>query len=384
MGHRSFGKCSLIFQMSFVVLFVYDEKHNGSYTKPLRGNDTRRLNINQKKERTLYLPTTKVYSATSVYLFLRNFVRQFRNECKTEKMKITLSGSLGHIGRPLTQELVQKNHSVTVISSNPERQKDIIDLGATAAIGSLEDADFITSAFEGADAVFCMVPPANYFDPHLDLLGYYEALGHNYANAIAQNGVKKVVNLSTIGGNLEKGNGILLGAHHVENILNALSSDVAITHIRPTEFYYNLFPQAQSAKANGFISSNIDADVTNSWVSPEDIASVVAEEITTPPSGRNVRYVASDEVTYRELVAILGKAIGNPDLKWVTITDEQMREGLEAAGMQPAVAAGMTEMYASINSGLLYEHYNLHKPAVIGQVKMNDFAEDFANAYRRL
>ena len=40
-------------------------------------------------------------------------------------MKITLAGSLGHVGRPLTQELVRKGHSVTVISSNTERQKDI-------------------------------------------------------------------------------------------------------------------------------------------------------------------------------------------------------------------------------------------------------------------
>jgi nucleoside-diphosphate-sugar epimerase len=40
-------------------------------------------------------------------------------------MKIILTGSLGHIGKPLAQELVQKGHAVTVISSNPEKQKDI-------------------------------------------------------------------------------------------------------------------------------------------------------------------------------------------------------------------------------------------------------------------
>lgn len=45
-------------------------------------------------------------------------------------MKITITGSLGHIGRPLTNGLVQKGHAVTVISSNPERQKEIEALGA--------------------------------------------------------------------------------------------------------------------------------------------------------------------------------------------------------------------------------------------------------------
>lgn len=298
-------------------------------------------------------------------------------------MKVTITGSLGHIGKPLTQELVQKGYSVTVISSNPEKQKDIEAIGAISAIGSLEDVDFITSSFAGADVVYCMVPPANYFDHSLDLLGYYRKLGNNYAKAIKQTGVKSVVNLSSIGGHLDKGNGILLGAHHVENILKELSSDVAITHIRPTEFYYNLLPQVHSAKNNGFIASNIGNEVVNSWVSPKDIASAIAEEITTPLSGRKVRYVASEELTYNELIGILGEAIGKPDLKWVKLTDEQMLDGLIAVGMQPKIAAGLTEMYAAVNSGLLYEDYNLHKPIIMGKVKAKDFAKDFATGYNQ-
>lgn len=298
-------------------------------------------------------------------------------------MKVTITGSLGHIGKPLTQELVQKGYSVTVISSNPEKQKDIEAIGAISAVGSLEDVDFITSSFAGADVVYCMVPPANYFDHSLDLLGYYRKLGNNYAKAIKQTGVKSVVNLSSIGGHLDKGNGILLGAHHVENILKELSSDVAITHIRPTEFYYNLLPQVYSAKNNGFIASNIGNEVVNSWVSPTDIASAIAAEITTPLTGRKVRYVASEELTYNELASVLGEAIGKPDLKWVKLTDEQMLDGLIAVGMQPKIAAGLTEMYAAINSGLLYEDYNLHKPIIMGKVKAKDFAKDFATVYNQ-
>lgn len=298
-------------------------------------------------------------------------------------MKITITGSLGHIGKPLTQELVQKGYTVTVISSNPEKQKDIEAIGAISAIGSLEDVDFITSSFAGADVVYCMVPPGNYFDHSLDLLGYYRKLGNNYAKAIKQTGVKSVVNLSSIGGHLDKGNGILLGAHHVENILKELSSDVAITHIRPTEFYYNLLPQVHSAKNNGFIASNIGNEVVNSWVSPTDIASAIAAEITIPLTGRKVRYVASEELTYNELASVLGEAIGKPDLKWVKLTDEQMLDGLIAVGMQPKIAAGLTEMYAAINSGLLYEDYNLHKPIIMGKVKAKDFAKDFATGYNQ-
>jgi len=299
-------------------------------------------------------------------------------------MKITITGSLGHIGKPLTKNLLEKGYQVTVVSSSAERQKKIEELGAVAAVGSLEDVSFIESAFEGADIVYTMIPPANYWDQSLDLLDYYRRLGNNYASAIKQSGVKRVINLSSIGGHLDKGNGILRGAHHVEKILNALSTDVAITHIRPTEFYYNLLPQVRSAKNNDFIASNIGGDVVNSWVSPLDIATAISDEITSNFIGRKVRYVASEEVTYNELANILGKAIGKPDLKWLKLSDEQMESGAVNVGMKPDIAKGLTEMYAAINSGLLYEDYKLNKPKNMGSIKVKDFANDFAEAYNKL
>ncbi len=298
-------------------------------------------------------------------------------------MKIIITGSLGHISKPLTEELVRKGHHVTVISSNPEKQKDIENLDAVAAIGSLEDSGFLTATFTGADAAYCMIPPANYFDPNLDLLAYYHRLGNNYARAIGQSGVKRVVNLSTIGGNLEKGNGILLGAHNVEEILNKLPPDVSVTHMRPTSFFYNLYGYMDSIKNQGVIAANYGAEDIVPWVSPTDIAAAIAEEIVTPLAGRRVRYVVSDERTCNDTAKVLGAAIGKPDLKWTIISGEQMQSGLEATGMNPKIAAGMVEMYAGLHSGLLGEDYYRHKPKVLGKVKLEDFAKEFADAFQK-
>ena len=298
-------------------------------------------------------------------------------------MKVIVTGSLGNISKPLTKELVQKGHTVTVISSNEEKQKDIETLGAKSAIGSLEDVDFLAASFTGADAVYCMVPPNNYFDRNLDLLAYYRRLGNNYARAIGQSGVKRVVNLSSFGAHLDRGSGILLGARNVEKILNELSSDVAITHIRPTSFYYNLFGYIDPIKSDGFIAANYGADDKIPWVSPIDIAAVIAEEIVTPLVGRKVRYVASEELTGNETARILGAAIGKPDLQWIIITNEQMLSGLEAAGMNPQIAAGLVEMYASLHSGVLQQDYELHKPISMGKVKLANFAKEFADALKK-
>ncbi|MEL1244524.1 NmrA family NAD(P)-binding protein [Flavobacterium sp. DGU11] len=297
-------------------------------------------------------------------------------------MKIIVTGSLGHIGKPLTQELVQKGHDVTVISSNPEKQKEIEALGAAAAIGSLEDIEFLTATFIGADAVYSMVPPNNYFNPELDLLAYYISLGNNYAQAIKVSGVKRLVNLSTIGGHLEKGSGILLGAHNVERILNQLPADVAITHIRPTSFFYNLYGYTEMIKNVGVIAANYGADELIPWVSPVDIAAAIAEELTTPFNGRKTRYVGSEELTGNEVAALLGKAIGKPDLKWVLVSDEEALKSLTSIGMNPKIAAGLTEMYGSLHTGLLSEDYFRNRP-VMGKMRMADFAKEFALAYKQ-
>ncbi|MGA3410159.1 SDR family oxidoreductase [Lactiplantibacillus pentosus] len=72
-------------------------------------------------------------------------------------MKIAMLGSLGHINRIVVPQLIQAGHEVTVISTNPERQATIEALGAHAAIGTMTDADFLTSTFTGQDVVYLML-----------------------------------------------------------------------------------------------------------------------------------------------------------------------------------------------------------------------------------
>jgi len=299
-------------------------------------------------------------------------------------MKIIVTGSLGNISKPLTKKLVQKGHQVTVISSKPERQKDIEALGASAAIGTMEDAGFLTATFKGADAVYVMETMGgnSFFDPNLDIIAAINKIGNNYKQAIEQSGIKRVVHLSSIGAHTDKGNGLLAFHYNVENILKQLPSDVSITFMRPVGFYYNLLGFINTIKAQGVIATNYGGDSKKPWVSPLDIAEAVAEELVTPFEGRKVRYVASDEISCNELASLLGAAIGKPDLKWVVIPDEQLLNGMIAAGMNPKIAAGMVEMNAGMNNGDLYEDYFRNKPT-LGKVKLAEYAKEFAAVYNQ-
>ena len=68
-------------------------------------------------------------------------------------MKTIITGSSVNISKPLAEQLVSKGHSVTVISSSEERKAAIEGIGATAAIGSMNDFSFLTKTFSGADAL---------------------------------------------------------------------------------------------------------------------------------------------------------------------------------------------------------------------------------------
>lgn len=298
-------------------------------------------------------------------------------------MNIVLTGSLGNIGKLLAPALVQKGHAVTVISSNPDRQATIEAIGAKAAIGTMQDVGFLTQTFNGADIVYLMETMeavGDSFDKSVDFIGQITQIGQCYKQAIERSGVKKIIHLSSIGADMEKENGILLFHHNVEQILRQLSADVAIKFIRPVGFYINMLSFIPTIKSQGAIISNYGGNEKEPWVSPIDIAAVVAEEMDKPFNGRVVRYVASDEVSPNEIAKALGEAIGIPDLQWKAIPNEQLLNNWLRIGFNEQVAKGFVELQASQGNGRLYEDYYRHRP-ILGRVKLNDFAKEFALAY---
>ena len=323
-------------------------------------------------------------------------------------MKIVLTGSLGNISKPLAKELVQKGHSVTVISSKAEKQKDIETLGARAAIGKMQDADFLAKTFTDADIVYLMEPsdPANLFNKGYNPYEAIKEIVSAYKRAVEQAGVKKAVHLSSIGAHTDQGVGLLRFHYIAENILKQLPSDVSIKFMRPVGFYYNLLANIDVIKTlskgfiggvmalqhygltgllggkRGVIVANYGGDVINLLVSPYDIASVIAEEMEKPFEGRTIRYIASEEITCNEAAKILGEAIGKPYLKWGTISDKMLTNTMLKRGMNEILVKGLVEMGAAGRSGALYEDYYKHRP-VLSKTKLKDYAKEFVEAYNK-
>ena len=293
-------------------------------------------------------------------------------------MKIIVTGSLGHIGKPLANELVQRGHLVTVISSRPENGKSIEALGASPAIGSVEDISFLKEVFSGADAVYCMTPP-KFSEP--DQIRYYERIASCYAEAIRHSPINRVVYLSSYGAHLESGTGFITGSHKAEKVLNSLPN-ISLTHIRPTYFYYNLFGFIQMIRSAGFIGSVYGGEDRLAMASPNDIAFAVAEEITQVDNTAKARYVTSDDRTCNEVALVLGRSIGIPNLEWHILPEKQAMQSLLANGVPENAAMNLVELGMATHRGILREDFDRHKPA-FGRVSLEDFAQEFSAVYNQ-
>lgn len=293
-------------------------------------------------------------------------------------MKYVVTGSLGNISKPLTEKLLAAGHMVTVISSNPKKKEPIEAMGAQAAIGTVEDREFLTSTFRGADAVYTMIPPT--FTP-ADWKQYIAGIGENYASAIKASGVKYVVNLSSVGAHMPEGCGPVSGLYYVEQALNELEG-VNVKHLRPGFFYNNLLSSIGMIQNMGIIGGNYGEGSKLVLVHPLDIAEVAAEIMMNLSfTGKSIRYIASDERTSDEIAAVLGKVIGKNDLKWVNFTDEESFAGMQQAGVPYEIARNYAEMGSAIRSGEMFAEYRADPPQSMGKTKLEDFAHFFADVY---
>jgi uncharacterized protein YbjT (DUF2867 family) len=293
-------------------------------------------------------------------------------------MNYVITGSIGHISKPIVKKLKEAGHHVTVITSNSDRVKEIESLGATAFVGSVEDAAFVSKAFAGADAVYLMIPPN--WSLTGGWLDYQKKVADNYIAAVNQSKVKNVVLLSSIGAHLRKGAGPVDGLGYAEEKLLA-SKDANIKVFRPSYFFYNLFSMVPLLKNMNILGSNFgNTDEKLVLVHTSDIADVIGDALAKLDfKGYSIQYIASDERHPNEIAEVLSKAANKP-APWVTFTDEQSLQGMLQANLPAIIANGYVELGASLRSGKAQEDYWKNKP-VLGRVKLEDFVKEFVGAY---
>lgn len=254
-----------------------------------------------------------------------------------------LLGSNGNIASKAAALLRARGEKVRVVGRNAEFPGDIAD------------PQFLARAFTGAKAVYVMIPP-DYAAP--DMPARQDQLGEAIVRGLVAAGVRKVVNLSSIGAHLPSGTGPIAGLHRQEQRLNALPG-VDVLHLRPGYFYENHLHALGTIEALGVYADMTAPEAPLPMIATADIAEVVARELVDfTTTGKRVLHLRAPKLyTMRESAAILGAAIGRPNLEYVQADANTVKGALVQHGFSQSAADQFEEMSEAFSTGRVDGEY---------------------------
>jgi uncharacterized protein YbjT (DUF2867 family) len=288
-----------------------------------------------------------------------------------------LMGSNGNITSRAARALLQQGRPVRVIGRSAASVAPLRQLGADTAVGDARDASFLAHAFEGAAGVYVMIP-TDYAAP--SLRAAQTQLGSAIAGALARSGVRRVVNLSSVGAELPAGTGPIVGLHEQEQRLDAIAG-LELLHLRPGYFMENHLHAAPAVAALGAYPSLERSDVGVPMVATQDIAWVVARELVEPGTRGVLHLHAPRHYTFQQAATILGSAIGRPELLHVQAEPAQGRAAMLELGFSADAVEQMAEMARWMSAGT---HTTLPGPVEVTRTTLEDFAPRFRQAFEAL
>jgi len=260
-------------------------------------------------------------------------------------------GASGNTGGVVAEQLLASGKKVRAIGRNASHLEHLTNLGAEAFIASVTDAAALIKAFEGASAVYAMIPPNASSN---DVQAYQRQVSDALTAALAGASVTKAVVLSSIGADKPEKTGPVTGLHHLEQKLNGLDGLDAV-YLRAGYFMENLLPQAAVIRNFGMVAGPLRPDLPLPFIATRDIGAAAAEILLKLDfTGKHVHELLGQrDATYAEAASILGKAIGKPGLSYTHLPASQLRPALLQMGMSESMADLLLEMAESLNNGYM-------------------------------
>jgi uncharacterized protein YbjT (DUF2867 family) len=301
-----------------------------------------------------------------------------RKEAALRDELFVVTGASGHIGRRLSELLLEGHRKVRVVARREEHLRPLAERGAQAAPGDLHDAGFARRAFAGAHAAFTMLPPI--VADH-DLRGAQNRISEAIAFGLREARVPYVVNLSSIGAEVPYGTGPIAGLHDHEERLDRLD-DAHIVHLRPTFFMENHLYAIGAIRQAGVYPGTLRGDLPMPMIATLDIAQDAARLLAGLEfEGKSIHsLLGARDYTLQEAARILGVAIGNPGLAYVQVAEEQAHQAMVAEGLPPHMADVMLELNRAWNSGKIHPE-EPRLPDNTTLTTLEDWAPHFADHY---
>ena len=264
---------------------------------------------------------------------------------------IAIMGASGNTGGVAAGKLLEAGQKVRVIGRNAARLERFTNKGAEAFTADVTDAAAMAKAFEGAEAVYAMVPP-NLSAP--DVPAYQAQVSDALTAAIEGARVPKAVVLSSVGADKPGKTGPVTGLHHLEEKLRCVAGLDAI-YLRAGYFMENLFPQIGAVQHFGMVAGVLRAELPLPMIATRDIGAAAADLLLKLDfTGKQPRELLGQrDVSYAEIASLIGNAVGKPGLSYKKVPAIMLRPALKQAGMSGSMADALLEMADALNSGYM-------------------------------
>lgn len=258
-------------------------------------------------------------------------------------------GASGNTGGVIAEKLLASGKKVRAIGRNAGHLEHLTSRGAEAFIANVTDAAALIKAFDGASAVYAMIPPNA---SSSDVPAYQRQVSDVLTAAIAGASVPKAVVLSSVGGDKPEKTGPVTGLYHLEQKLNGLDGLNAV-YLRAGYFMENLLAQAGAIRNFGILAGPLRPDLKLPFIAARDIGAAAAELLLNLDfTGKQARELLGPrDVNYDEAASIVGKAIGKPGLSYMQLSGFQLRPALLQLGMSKSMIGLLLEMAESLNNG---------------------------------
>jgi uncharacterized protein YbjT (DUF2867 family) len=263
----------------------------------------------------------------------------------------TILGATGNIGSLISKALLEKGENVRVVGRNAGRLQAFVQRGAEAFVGDVANAEAMTRALTGARAAFLMIPPSM---TSPDYRADQEKTSDAFSAAAKNSGLQYAVNLSSYGAQAPAGTGPITGLHNSEKKLNAIDK-LNVLHLRPGYFFENHLAGIQMIQMMGIFGGPLRGDLKIPMIATRDIGAYAAERLLKLDfNGKSTQELQGErDLTLAEVVAVIAKGLGKPDLRYVQFPYEQIEKVLEQMGAQAKTVASFIEMFQGINNGIV-------------------------------
>ncbi len=258
-------------------------------------------------------------------------------------------GASGNTGHVAAENLLAHGQKVRVVGRSAAHLQPLAAKGAEIFVGDITDTSSLTKAFHQAGSAYVMIPPNPTSN---DTRGFQERVSDAIAAAAKSAGVKNIVMLSSFGADKTSGTGPVVGLHNMEQKLDQIDG-ANVLHLRAGYFMENTLPQVGAIRTLGMAAGPVRPDLKLPMIATKDIGAAAADALLRLEfRGRQTQELQGQrDLDYTEATAIIGKAIGKPDLKYIQAPDDQIRANLVRIGMSDSFAGLILEMAAALNSG---------------------------------